>query len=195
MAPDYPASRPRPSITERERVARRLRGACADERLSLDTFSARLDLVYSSCNQGELRALVADLPEPNPLSRFVLAATAWVSAWTWRLSDAWNRPRIPSLALPEREAVVLGRARDCDCVLSDSTVSRRHALLTCREGGWRIRDLASFNGTYVNGARVIDEVEVEPGDDVWFGSERFRLAPPKATRSQTARRLSQQVVA
>jgi hypothetical protein len=194
MAPDV-LSPPRPSIAERERVAQRLGGACADERTSLETFSARLDLVYSTRNQAELRALLADLPEPNPVGRIVLAATAWVSTWTWRLSDAWNRARIPSLSLPATKSVVLGRSRNCDCVLSDSSVSRRHALLTRQEAGWRIRDLSSFNGTYVNGARVIDEVEVQPGDYVCFGTERFRLAPPAVLSLHSPQRLTHQSVA
>ena len=186
---------PRPSIAERERVAQRLRGACADERLSLETFSARLDLVYSTRNQAELRALVSDLPEPNPVGRIVLAATAWASSWTWRLGDAWSRPRTPNLSLPSDEGVVLGRSRACDCVLAEPSVSRRHALLTRHDGGWRIRDLASFNGTYVNGVRVVDEVDVQPGDYVCFGSERFRLAPPAVRTPGARHRIPHQIVA
>ena len=181
-------------MTERERVAQRLSRACADQRLSLDTFSARLDCVYSTRDQTELHALVADLPGSNPLGRLLLATIAKFSAWTWQLSEAWSRPRMPSVFLPARERVVLGRSRGCDCVLSDPTVSRRHALLTRTQDGWQIRDLASRNGTYVNGSRVIDVVDVRPGDNVCLGDERFRLARPKALTPQAPHSLPDQIV-
>jgi len=39
-------------------------------------------------------------------------------------------------------------------------------------------DLRSTNGTRVNGSRVLDEVEVSPGDRVSFGALTYRLTPP-----------------
>ncbi len=74
---------------------------------------------------------------------------------------------------------LVGRARDCDCVLSDQTVSRQHAALRHEDGAWFLRDLRSANGTRVNGSRVLDEVEVRPGDRVTFGAMTYRLGPPK----------------
>jgi pSer/pThr/pTyr-binding forkhead associated (FHA) protein len=64
-------------------------------------------------------------------------------------------------------------------VLSDDTVSRRHASLRCGDGAWFIRDLQSANGTRLNGWRVLDEVEVHPGDRVSFGALVYRLGPPQ----------------
>ena len=43
-----PTRRSRPSFDERERVARRLRGACAEDRLSVDTLSHRLEIAYTA---------------------------------------------------------------------------------------------------------------------------------------------------
>jgi pilus assembly protein CpaF len=57
--------------------------------------------------------------------------------------------------------------------LSDPTVSRRHALLSYRDGRWQLRDLGALNGTYVNGARVIDATEVRSADEVCFAAAAF----------------------
>jgi hypothetical protein len=163
------------SAHERERVTRRLRRGYEEQRLSLDTFAARLDVVYAARNEVELELVLADLPEPHRLNRLLVAATIWMSVTSARLQDAWGRARMRPLVLPTHRSVVLGRSRNCDCVISEPTVSRRHALLRYTDGQWRLQDLASMNGTYVNGARVLDEVEVKEGDEVLFGSARFRL--------------------
>ena len=59
-------------------------------------------------------------------------------------------------------------------MLSDDTVSRRHAELFLDGGRWILRDLGSSNGTWVNGRRVV-EAEVRTGDVVHFGGCRLRL--------------------
>src|SRR5579864_3565388 len=165
----------RPSLRERARVAERLRAARSEERLSLDTFAARLDLAYTTRSDAELGALVADLPDPHPLSRLAFRAAAAASAWTASWGDRRRRRCPTRLLLPEREPVLFGRARDCDCVVLEETVSRRHARLDHRDGRWYLSDLGSANGTYVNGARVVEEVEVRAGDELWFGDARFVL--------------------
>jgi pSer/pThr/pTyr-binding forkhead associated (FHA) protein len=97
-----------------------------------------------------------------------------------RLERAWWEPRMPSLALPaETKVTLLGRSSECDCVLSDQTVSRQHAALRQDGGAWFLRDLRSTNGTLVNGMRVLDEVQVRPGDRVTFGAVVYRLGPPQ----------------
>jgi pSer/pThr/pTyr-binding forkhead associated (FHA) protein len=59
-------------------------------------------------------------------------------------------------------------------VLSDDTVSRRHAELWLVDGRWHVRDLGSSNGTYLNGRRVV-EAEVIAGDDLTLGACTVRL--------------------
>jgi pSer/pThr/pTyr-binding forkhead associated (FHA) protein len=52
-----------------------------------------------------------------------------------------------------KKTVLVGRSSGCDIAVACSTVSARHCLLEFREGYWSVRDLASRNGTRVNGIR------------------------------------------
>jgi hypothetical protein len=67
---------------------------------------------------------------------------------------------------PER--TVIGRSRDCDVVVSDPNVSRRHAEVRRGEDGWSVADLDSTNGVKVNGRRV-DHSPLRPGDRIRLG--------------------------
>ena len=64
--------------------------------------------------------------------------------------------------------VVLGRSRDCDVVVSDPNVSRRHAELRRDEQGWSVADLGSTNGIKLNGRRV-DHAPLREGDRITLG--------------------------
>jgi predicted component of type VI protein secretion system len=105
-----------------------------------------------------------------------MRAIAWWSTLDRDVRVAWQDPHVPTLALPAGDRrVVLGRSRDCDCVLAEPSVSRRHAELRRDGARWLLRDVGSRNGTRVNGVRLVDEAEVCPGDRVSFGDARFRL--------------------
>ena len=56
-----------------------------------------------------------------------------------------------ALLLPEGGELVAGRDPDCDVVLADERVSRRHAILAHGPSGWSVRDLSSKNGTLIDG--------------------------------------------
>ena len=71
--------------------------------------------------------------------------------------------------LPPNEPQLIGRSSEA-LPLSDDTVSRRHAELTPDAGIWWIRDLASQNGTYVNGVRLEERHRLRPGDQLRVGS-------------------------
>ena len=94
------------------------------------------------------------------------------SLWGEEDADAWRL-----LALDwggECEELLLGRDRRCDVVLCDLSVSRRHARLVFRNERWVLQDLASTNGTLVNGRRV-GRCELRPGDQLLIGSEQLRV--------------------
>jgi len=74
------------------------------------------------------------------------------------------------MPVPE-EGAVIGRSRECDIVLADSNVSRRHAEIRPAGPGWAVGDLGSTNGVRVNGRRVgADPVPVQDGDRIELGT-------------------------
>jgi Protein of unknown function (DUF3662)/Inner membrane component of T3SS, cytoplasmic domain len=66
------------------------------------------------------------------------------------------------------ERVMIGRSRECDIVVNDPNVSRRHIELRRGERGWAAVDLGSTNGMKINGRRV-SHAELEPGDRITIG--------------------------
>jgi hypothetical protein len=64
----------------------------------------------------------------------------------------------------------LGRSRDCEIVLDDVGISRRHAQLRPRDGGWTIEDLGSTNGVIINGEEIRGVRTLQPGDRIELGS-------------------------
>lgn len=73
------------------------------------------------------------------------------------------------LAVPASGAV-LGRSRDCDVVLSDSNVSRRHAEIRPSGSAWVIEDLGSTNGVRVNGREISTPTPITAGDRIELGT-------------------------
>jgi DNA-binding CsgD family transcriptional regulator len=72
------------------------------------------------------------------------------------------------------DQLTMGRAVDAGIRLEgDPAVSRLHALCERLEGGWRLSDLGSRNGTYVNSIRITDPVALRPGDEVRIGAWRL----------------------
>jgi hypothetical protein len=68
---------------------------------------------------------------------------------------------------------VIGRSRDCDIVLEDAGVSRRHAQLNPSSTGWTIEDLGSTNGVRLNGEELHDVRALHPGDHIEIGSTKI----------------------
>jgi FHA domain/Domain of unknown function (DUF1707) len=167
----------RPSDADRERIAAMLRESSVSGRISIDTLSERVGRAFDTQRRGELDDLVADVRPPGALRRTIIRAVESWSRLSADLEAAWRRPRLPALALPAgtQSGVTLGRSRECDCVVSDPSVSRRHAELRSEGGRWLLRDLGSRNGTRVNDLRVLEETEVHPGDRVSFGEARYRF--------------------
>jgi len=85
-----------------------------------------------------------------------------------------------------RGRLVIGRGSDCDLVLDEPEMSRRHAVIENSGDGIYLRDLGSANGTFVNGVQVRDAV-LHPDDQIAFDQNRFLLeAPSLPTRADGA---------
>lgn len=104
------------------------------------------------------------------------------------LSEAWVRQQAAGSALlevrrcPVREmarqfvletsVTELGRQPDCGIRLDHPTVSRRHAEIRRDGDRFRIRDLGSRNGTYLN-RLAVDLADLHNGDEITIGAYRL----------------------
>ena len=74
--------------------------------------------------------------------------------------------------LLENDSTTVGRSPDCDVFLDDVTVSRQHAVLVEKDGGFFIEDQGSLNGTFLN-RRRIESGRLENGDELQIGKYRL----------------------
>lgn len=74
----------------------------------------------------------------------------------------------------DRDVATIGRGLDNDVVVEDPRVSRHHARLQRVAQGWEVADLASTNGTFVNGAKVRQR-PVADGDTVSLGGLEMKF--------------------
>jgi len=81
-----------------------------------------------------------------------------------------------AIQFAENRVMTIGRGADNDIVLPAPTVSRYHAEVEKIGQRYRVRDLRSGNGTFVNGTSVTGETWVHPGDAVQIGPYRFVVA-------------------
>ena len=77
--------------------------------------------------------------------------------------------------LPPDLNIVIGRVNDADLLLLDEQISRKHAKISTYSGRIMIEDLASRNGTFVNGVRI-RSIELKEGDQIVIGSSTIKLA-------------------
>ena len=73
------------------------------------------------------------------------------------------------------QVIRIGR-KGADIVLNDRSVSGVHAEITLTEGGYRLRDLESSNGTFAGGMRVRD-VDIAPRSTFTVGQTQLRFVP------------------
>ncbi len=86
--------------------------------------------------------------------------------------------------LPLREGVnVLGRDATADVLIDDSTVSRKHAAIEMRPGGATVEDLASKNGTFLDGVKLSVPAPLHEGQTIVLGdaSVVFRRTPTRGS--------------
>ncbi|MFH2007625.1 MAG: FHA domain-containing protein [bacterium] len=109
-----------------------------------------------------------------------------VSLLLERLGLETQSPQPVELALEEQPAAVtIGRDPGCDLVLDDPLISRRHVRVSREGEGWRVEDLHSVNGTWLENRRLHDEV-VPDTVVLNLGSWEVRLSP-SAIRSEPLR--------
>jgi len=120
----------------------------------------------------EVDATVSATRETPEDAAVVDAGTRVFAVPVLRSPDATIEFREPNREARKIQAngapIHIGRSPDCELVLRDSRVSRRHARLTGRDGVLVLTDLGSTNGTRVNGHRIT-EVVLGVGDRITIG--------------------------
>jgi pSer/pThr/pTyr-binding forkhead associated (FHA) protein len=116
------------------------------------------------------------LIDPVRLSRRDSVTLGMATPMPWPEDETVEAPppgpaRGPSWALSfQGEAMVIGRASDCDHVLNFPMVSGHHARIFRENGRIWIEDLGSLNKTYLNGQPVKGKTEVVSGDSIHLGT-------------------------
>jgi hypothetical protein len=143
-----------------------------DERLSLGEFGIQARMVHPP-----------DAPEAEPEQGDV-GHTMIYSAERLRPAEAGPPPPVPQTAIVVAEGrrmvvgatgAVIGRSRDCDIVLGDHNVSRRHAEVRPTDEGWAVIDLGSTNGVLLNGRRINGTAALRGGDRIELGTSELRF--------------------
>ncbi len=70
---------------------------------------------------------------------------------------------------------LIGRSPECEIIINDPSVSRRHAALTIQADRIVLKDLGSRNHTFVDDQTVMSEIEIQPGASLGFGKVEGQL--------------------
>jgi len=105
-----------------------------------------------------------------------------------RLTLSWLAPEGPRTRELGASGTLLGRAEDCDVVLADGAVSRRHARIARHGADWWLEDLGSRGGTFLNGRLVERSARLAAGDRIGIGQVLLRVeaAPAEPPRPATS---------
>ena len=89
-----------------------------------------------------------------------------------RLVIEKGRTPVRAIHLHQPETVI-GRRRGCALRIPSAEVSRQHCRILMEDGYLTVEDLASANGTYVNGVAITTREILRPGDRLQVGPVRF----------------------
>jgi Protein of unknown function (DUF3662)/FHA domain len=150
-----------------------------DDRLSLGEFGIQARLTRPPAEEPERRPApprAPAAPEPQEHGETMIFSSSARLRGPLEDAQAQRTPQRALLAVGGRRLLVpsgggtIGRSRDCDVVLDDAGISRRHAEIRPGPDGWTVADLGSTNGVRVNGAEVRGAHTLAPGDHVELGS-------------------------
>lgn len=106
---------------------------------------------------------------------FVREASEAKPDYEWMLQRHSDNGRTEHSTEINDAGLSVGRRPNNDLCLSHRTVSGEHARLSMEEGMLILEDLASTNGTFINGRRLSGSTSLEPGDVIHFGQLVFAV--------------------
>jgi pSer/pThr/pTyr-binding forkhead associated (FHA) protein len=176
-----------------------------DDRLRLGEFGIQTRVTHPEGDQERLpeepepapEFVPEPVPEPRPPGPAPAAAPSMPPpqggrTMVYSSAERVSEPLRESARVREQKAILVvegkrmvvgdrgatvGRSRQCEIVVEDPNVSRRHGELRPRGGSWVFSDLGSTNGSRVNGRPVEGPTVVKPGDEIELGTAvvRFEL--------------------
>jgi pSer/pThr/pTyr-binding forkhead associated (FHA) protein len=90
------------------------------------------------------------------------------------LASPTGEPSVGSVFALDAVATI-GRDVNNAVVIEDPFASSEHCALTFRGRSWFVEDLASTNGTFLNGSQVAGTAPMSYGDEIQVGEVRLRL--------------------
>jgi hypothetical protein len=124
------------------------------------------------------RQASAGLVQPVPAARSGTAPQAGVATlgiWHLVVEQSPVLPVGEAYAFAAGAPALVGRSSDVDLQLEDTFVSSKHAQFEATPSGLVVEDLASTNGTQVNGSDISSPTVLAPGDRVEVGDTIFRV--------------------
>ena len=103
----------------------------------------------------------------------------------WKLTIQDDQGTKPVVVHFVRDEYTVGRDEGNAVRLTERNISRHHARLMKAGEDWRLQDLGSYNGCYVNGARVGEPQALQHGDLIQLGDYRLTLEDETATAGRT----------
>jgi pSer/pThr/pTyr-binding forkhead associated (FHA) protein len=113
------------------------------------------------------------------------------AAWPGGVADFFLRTRPELLfilagktmekAVIQKRQFSIGRQKECDLVITDSSASRRHAVIVEEQGRYFLEDLNSRNGTLLNGQKV-GRSTLKDGDEIQIGGFKAMFVIPEASK-------------
>jgi hypothetical protein len=146
-----------------------------DERLALGEFGIQAQLVRPPVQSEESHGSGPVKPEPiGEHGETMIYSTSARVRGPVEEAHANRSSALISVAgrrlpIPPRGATI-GRSRDCDIILDDVGISRRHAEIRPADAGWTVADLGSTNGVRLNGRALAGTQTLNSGDRVELGS-------------------------
>lgn len=96
-----------------------------------------------------------------------------------------SEPVADDIFLLHGNSLTLGRAAGCDIRIDEPSLSSEHARLSATGQGWRIVNLLSTNGIFINDSKVFAH-DLRHGDIVRMGRITLRYDDPADQRAQAA---------
>lgn len=103
----------------------------------------------------------------------------------WKLTIQDDQGSKPVVVHFVRDEYTIGRDEGNAVRLTERNISRHHAKLVRHGSEWRLHDLGSYNGCYVNGARVGEPQPLQHGDLIQLGDYRLTIEDETASTGRS----------